>query len=164
MSLGTRHETRADSARPREWKDPNELEVPAKLTAALKATGYETRWIRLVLDGKDDAKNVMLRNREGYEFVTRDEAEQNGWMDPPTYEHGKHGNLIIIGDLALAKMPVEIARSRDRQMAERTAALTRGINEQLSENARLNRLAPIQNDSTSRTTRGGERQVLVDKD
>ncbi len=164
MSTGTRHETRAETARVREWKDPNELEVPAKLTAALKSTGYETRWIRLVLDGKDDAKNVMLRTREGYDFVTREEAEQNGWYDPPSYEHGKHGNLIIIGDLALAKMPIDLARSRDRQMAERTAALTQGINEQLRENHRLNRLAPIQNDSTSRTTRGGERQVLVDKD
>lgn len=160
----TKHETREEQKRPREWKDPNELEVPERLTKALRARGYETRWIRVMLGPDQDVKNVLLRLREGYEFVTKEEAEQNGWEDPPSYHHGKHGNLIFIGDVALAKMPIELARSRDNAMAEKTRALTQGINDQLRENARMNRLAPIENSSYSRTTKGGDRQVIVDRD
>lgn len=150
----TTRPTRSAEARKREWQEPNELDVPEILKDRLRSEGYETRWIRVLLtDGKPDAVNVMTRLREGYEFVKVDDAPE--WEAPPSMEFGKHGNLIQIGDLALAKLPIEISQSRKRQMAEKTKNLTDAINRQLYENKALNERMPIRNSSQSQTFKGG---------
>jgi len=145
--------TREQETRRKEWKEPNELDVPDNLKDRLKSEGYETRWIRILMsDGKPDAVNVMTRLREGYEFVKVDESPE--WEAPPSIEYGKHGNLIVIGDLALAKLPTEVSDSRKRQMREKTANLTDAINRQLYENRQLNERMPISNNSKSQTYKG----------
>jgi hypothetical protein len=156
----TRHETREDKKRKLEWKDPNELDIPDSLKERLRSQGYGTRWIRVMIQGQPDPKNVMLRTREGYEFVTKQEAPE--WPDAPTYEYGTHGSLIIIGDLALAKLPLEITKDRNRKMAQKTRDLTDAIARQLQENQVLNRLLPIQNSSKSQVFRG--RKADLDSD
>ena len=137
------HRSREDEARKREWKEPNELEVPESLVRRLKSEGFGTRWIRILLEGKPDPVNVMTKMREGYEFVRKDEAPE--WVGGPAMDYGSHGNIIVIGDLALAKLPLDISESRTRQMAEKTQSLTDAINRQLQENRRLNQAMPISN-------------------
>lgn len=156
----TMHQSREDMSRSREWKEPNELEVPESLTKRLTSEGFGTRWIRIMLEGKPDPVNVMTKMREGYEFVRKDEAPE--WVGAPTLDYGTHGNLIVIGDLALAKLPLDISRSRTRQMQERTKALTDAIDRQLSENRNLNRAMPISNRGSSSKVYSGGRTPTLD--
>lgn len=156
----TQHRTREETARKREWKEPNELEVPESLTRRLRSEGYGTRWIRILLEGKPDPINVMTRLREGYEFVRNDDAPE--WAEAPSIDYGSHGNLIAIGDLALAKLPLDISESRTRQMAERTQSLTDAINRQLQENRNLNRAMPVSNRGSSSKVYSGGRTPTLD--
>ncbi len=156
----TQHRTREETARKREWKEPNELEVPESLTRRLRSEGYGTRWIRILLEGKPDPINVMTRLREGYEFVRKDDAPE--WAEAPSIDYGSHGNLIAIGDLALAKLPLDISESRTRQMAERTQSLTDAINRQLQENRNLNRAMPVSNRGSSSKVYSGGRTPTLD--
>lgn len=153
--------TRQTEARVQEWKEPNELEVPEEIVARLKAEDFEPRWIRLLLAGREDANNVMTRMREGYLFVTRESVE-DVWPEAPSYEHGRHGNLIVVGDLALAKLPIRISDSRKRAIAEKTQALTEAVDRNLWENSpkHLNQMMPVSNNSRSQVFRG--RNVKVD--
>jgi hypothetical protein len=77
-------------------------------------------------------------------------------------EYGTHGNLIVIGDLALAKLPLDISESRTRQMAERTQALADAINRQLQENRNLNRAMPVSNRGSSSKVFSGGRTPTLD--
>ncbi len=156
----TLHRTRDEESRKREWKEPNELEVPESLTRRLKSEGYGTRWIRITLEGKSDPVNVMTRLREGYEFVRKDDAPE--WVGAPTMDYGSHGNIIVIGDLALAKLPLDISESRTRQIGERTQSLTDAINRQLAENRNLNRAMPVTNRGSSSKVYSGGRTPTLD--
>ena len=156
----TQHRSREETARAREWKEPNELEVPPNLVKRLEGEGFGTRWVRIMLEGKPDPVNVMTRMREGYEFVRKDQAPE--WPDAPSVDYGSHGNIIVIGDLALAKLPLDISRSRTRQMQERTRALTDAIDRQLAENRNLNRALPISNRGTSSKVYSGGRTPTLD--
>jgi len=156
----TLHRTRDEESRKREWKEPNELDVPESLSQRFNSEGFGTRWIRVMLEGKPDPVNVMTRLREGYEFVRKDEAPE--WPEAPSMEYGTHGNLIVIGDLALAKLPLDISESRTRQMAERTRALADAIDRQLAENRQLNRAMPISNRGSSSKVFSGGRTPTLD--
>lgn len=154
------HPTRAESARKREWQEPNELAVPDSLTRRLKSEGFGTRWVRIMLEGKPDPVNVMTRLREGYEFVPKDDAPE--WPEAPSLDYGKHGNIIVIGDLALCRLPLEISESRTRQMQQRTRALADAIDRQLAENRGLNRALPISSRGTSSKVFTGGRTPTLD--
>jgi len=156
----TLHRTRDEESRKREWKEPNELDVPESLSRRFKSEGFGTRWIRVMLEGKPDPVNVMTRLREGYEFVRKDEAPE--WPEAPSMEYGTHGNLIVIGDLALAKLPLDISQSRTRQMQERTRSLADAIDRQLNENRQLNRAMPISNRGSSSKVFSGGRTPTLD--
>lgn len=161
---GTKYLPREASMRQKVWRDPNVLDIPPQVIQAYRQSGYGLRWIRHTLGNEADGKNVLLRSREGYEFVRADEVQEFGWDIPPTVEHSKYGSLISIGDLALAKLPLEISEDRTRQMEDKTARITKGINDALYQNARENRLMPVADGSRSTTTTGGSRQVIVDDD
>lgn len=154
------YRTRDEDARKREWKEPNELEIPESLTRRFRSEGFGTRWIRVLIEGKPDPVNVMTRLREGYELVRKDEAPE--WPEAPGMEYGTHGNIILIGDLALAKLPLEISESRTRQMQERTRSLADAIDRQLQENRQLNRAMPISNRGSSSKVFSGGRTPTLD--
>lgn len=153
---------RAATERKKTWKEPNDLEVPQQLADYLRSQGMGTRWIRVAVRSDMDAENVFKRSREGYEFVTPQEAEEHGWEYPPTYDTAR-GPILRVGDLALAKLPLEVSEDRDRQMAERSAAIMQGVHDQLTANARENQVAPLFNSSQERITTGGARHVHIDK-
>jgi len=155
--------TRKQEARPQEWKEPNELEIPEEVVARLKAEDCEPRWIRILIEGREDANNIMTRLREGYQFVKRESVEDI-WPEVPSYEHGRHGNLILVGDLALAKLSISISKSRKAAMSEKTRNLTEAIDRNLWENSpkHLNQMMPVSNNSRTQVYRG--RNVQVDGD
>ena len=91
-------ESRALTERPKRWMPPELLPEPDK------QAGYEYRWIRVSMLGKQDGRNVSTKIREGWEPVKLQEQPQFKLLTDPTtrFEDG-----IEIGGLLLCKTPEE---------------------------------------------------------
>ena len=96
-------ESRALTERPKRWMPPELLPEPDK------QAGYEYRWIRVSMLGKQDGRNVSTKIREGWEPVKLQEQPQFKLLtDPITrFEDG-----IEIGGLLLCKTPEEFVEQR----------------------------------------------------
>ena len=96
-------ESRALTERPKRWMPPELLPKPDK------QAGYEYRWIRVSMLGKQDGRNVSTKIREGWEPVKLQEQPQFKLLTDPTtrFEDG-----IEIGGLLLCKTPEEFVEQR----------------------------------------------------
>ena len=96
-------ESRALTERPKRWMPPELLPEPDK------QAGYEYRWIRVSMLGKQDGRNVSTKIREGLEPVKLQEQPQFKLLTDPTtrFEDG-----IEIGGLLLCKTPEEFVEQR----------------------------------------------------
>lgn len=117
--------TRAAKARKAHWKPPALLETPAP------PPGYKYRWLRTSIRGEDDDRNMMLRNREGYEPVRPEEMPESFRATMPTLDHGKLSGVVGIGSVILAKVPEEIADSRQEYFADITRRTEESIENDL---------------------------------
>ena len=97
-------ETRSKSERPKVWTPPSSLDAPPA------PDGFRHRWIRAETLGFDDTRNVQGRLRSGYELVRADEYPNS---DYPVNKDGKYAGVIGVGGLVLARVPEEIAKSRE---------------------------------------------------
>ena len=96
--------TREKQERKVDWKPPSTLDAPEA------PVGYKHRWIRASVMDYDDKSNVFKRRREGYELVR---AEEYPDFETPTIDEGKNAGVIGQGGLLLARIPEEVAESRD---------------------------------------------------
>jgi hypothetical protein len=103
-------ETRSRTERPKQWQRPEALPEPDK------QPGYVYRWIRTVLDGKDDERNVSAKFREGWEPVKLEEQPQYRSLVSAGI---KQTDNVRIGELLLCKMPEEF---RDQRAAHYSKA------------------------------------------
>jgi hypothetical protein len=103
-------ETRSRTERPKHWQRPEALPEPDK------QPGYVYRWIRTVLDGKDDERNVSAKFREGWEPVKLEEQPQYRSLVSAGI---KQTDNVRIGELLLCKMPEEF---RDQRAAHYSKA------------------------------------------
>ena len=96
-------ESRALTERPKRWMPPELLPEP------VKQAGYDYRWIRVSMLGKQDGRNVSTKIREGWEPVKLQEQPQFKLLTDPTtrFEDG-----IEIGGLLLCKTPEEFVEQR----------------------------------------------------
>ena len=94
-------------ARRKPWKPVKKLETPPA------PEGYEYRWIRASLLGREDANNISYRLQEGWEFVQGSELPA-GWDDLPTLgnDKGRLAGVIFNEGLVLGKCPVETVQER----------------------------------------------------
>jgi hypothetical protein len=60
--------------------------------------------------GFDDTKNMSGKIRSGWELVRADEYPDH---DYPTVNDGKYAGVIGVGGLVLARIPEELAKSRE---------------------------------------------------
>ena len=104
-------ETRVKQARPKVWTPPSSLDAPPA------PDGFRHRWIRAESVGFDDTKNVSGKLRSGWEFVRADEYPDSNY---PQVKDGKYAGVIGVGGLVLARIPEEIAKSREEYFAKRT--------------------------------------------
>jgi len=104
-------ETRTKNDRPKVWTPPSSLDAPPA------PDGFRHRWIRAESLGFDDTKNIAGRLRSGYELVRADEYPDH---DYPSVKDGKYAGVIGVGGLVLARVPEEIAKSREEYFAKRT--------------------------------------------
>lgn len=136
--------SRQIETRGEEWAEPSILDHPPA------PEGYGTRWIRVTLGGKPDLKNIRERKAEGWEFVTLDEIkswEGGKAYEAPTLDHGVMDGYVGVGDVALAKAPLELIAKRTRRMQAKSAAQSQAIDLQLGK--LQDKRMPIYNESKS---------------
>jgi len=104
-------ETRVKDERPKVWTPPSSLDAPTA------PDGFRHRWIRAESVGFDDTKNISGKLRSGWELVRADEYPDSNY---PKVKDGKYAGVIGVGGLLLARIPEEIAKSREEYFAQRT--------------------------------------------
>ena len=98
-TASSKEQTRSNDERKKTWTPPDILGAPEP------RDGYQHRWVRKDLLGKDEAQNVIKRARQHYEPVRADAH--------PDYlsvaaEDGKHDGIIMNGDLMLMEVPIDV--------------------------------------------------------
>jgi|TARA_R110001583_G_scaffold82190_1_gene218368 hypothetical protein len=140
-------ETRVKQEKPKVWTPPSSLDAPPA------PDGYRHRWIRAESMGFDDTKNIMGKLRSGWELVRSDEYPSEEY---PVVKDGKNSGVIGVGGLLLARIPEEIAKSREdyfkQQLQDRNNAVENDLMKE-QHNA-----MPINQDRQSRVTFGGTKK------
>jgi len=140
-------ETRSKTERPKVWTPPSSLDAPPA------PSGFRHRWIRAESLGFDDTKNIAGRLRSGYELVRADEYPDH---DYPSVKDGKYAGVIGVGGLVLARVPEEIAKSREEYFARRTREREEAIaNDPMKEQ---HPSMPISKERQTRVTFGGTKK------
>ena len=85
------------------YRPPNMLDIPE----FDDSDQYVYRWLRVSLGGEEDAKNIMMRLREGWTFVKLDELKDASAFHVVDAQKGSSHleNTVRIADVALAKLP-----------------------------------------------------------
>ena len=143
--------TREKLTRKKDWTPPSSLDAPAA------PQGYAHRWIRTATAGFDDAANVSKKLREGWEFVKAETLlSEIGSNEYPVISEGKHAGLVGIGGLVLARIPLEILKSRAEYFRKITQDRTDAIDRDLMKEQHPD--MPINIERQSRVTFGGSRK------
>ena len=138
--------TRSKTERPKTYKPPSSLDAPKA------PDGFRHRWIRAESMGFNDGKNIYGRLREGYELVRADEYSD---QDYPIVAEGKYAGVIGVGGLLLARIPEEIAKSREAYFNNVTAERNDAVNNDLLKEQHPS--MPINSDRQTRVTFGGSK-------
>ena len=94
---------REQAERTKSWQPSSALPEPDK------QPGYVYRWIRITTGGKDDAKNVASKFREGWEPVQLEEQPQYKFIAD---QNTRFTGGVQIGEVLLCKMPIEFKEQR----------------------------------------------------
>ena len=129
------------------WTPPNSLDAPPA------PTGYRHQWIRAEVLGQQDTKNVAASLREGWELVRADEYPDQNF---PTMDEGRYAGVIGVGGLLLARIPEEIAKSRQEYFEKQTQDKNDAISNDLMKEQHPS--MPINNDRQTRVTFGGTKK------
>ena len=140
-------QTRVKEEKKKVWTPPSSLDAPPA------PDGYHHRWIRAESMGFDDTKNMAGKLRSGYELVRADEYPDSEY---PTIHDGKYKGVIGVGGLLLARIPEEIAKSRQEYFAKQTQDKNDAINNDLMKEQHPS--MPINNDRQTRVTFGGTKK------
>ena len=140
-------QTRAKTEKPKVWTPPSSLDAPPA------PDGFHHRWIRAESMGFDDTKNMSGKLRSGYELVRADEYPGSEY---PVMTEGKYKGVIGVGGLLLARIPVEIVKSRDEYFKKITQDKDIAIEQDLMKEQHPS--MPINADRQTRVTFGGTKK------
>ena len=140
-------ETRTKAEAPKTWTPPSSLDAPPA------PEGYRHRWIRAEVMGFDDTKNMAGKLRSGWELVRADEYPE---ADYPTINEGKYAGVIAVGGLLLARIPEEIAKSREEYFKKQTQDKEEAIKNDILKEQHPS--MPINNERQTRVTFGGTKK------
>jgi hypothetical protein len=152
MSTDTIKTSRASQTRVKEtkkqvWTPPSSLDAPPA------PDGYHHRWIRAESMGFDDTKNMAAMLRSGYELVRADEYPDTEY---PAINDGKYKGVIGVGGLVLARISLELVKSRKEYFDNLTKQKDEAINNDLMKEQHPG--MPIDVDRQSRVTFGGTKK------
>jgi hypothetical protein len=140
-------QTRVKEAKKQVWTPPSSLDAPPA------PDGYHHRWIRAESMGFDDTKNMSAMLRSGYELVRADEFPET---DYPAINDGKYKGVIGVGGLLLARISLELVKSRKEYFNNLTKEKDEAINNDLLREQHPG--MPIDVDRQSRVTFGGTKK------
>ena len=140
-------QTRSKTMKKTTWTPPSSLDAPPA------PDGYHHRWIRAESMGFDDTKNMAGKIRSGYELVRADEYPGSEY---PTVQDGKYKGVIGVGGLLLARIPVEIVKSRDEYFNKMTQEKDDAVESDLMKEQHPG--MPINAERQSRVTFGGTKK------
>ena len=140
-------QSRAKTAKKTTWTPPSSLDAPPA------PDGYHHRWIRAETMGFDDTKNMSGKIRSGYELVRADEYPGSEY---PTVQDGKYKGVIGVGGLLLARIPVEVVKSREQYFNNMTQDADTAIERDLMKEQHPG--MPINAERQSRVTFGGNKK------
>ena len=140
-------QTRSKTMKKTTWTPPSSLDAPPA------PDGYHHRWIRAESMGFDDTKNMSGKIRSGYELVRADEYPET---DYPTVQDGKYKGVIGVGGLLLARIPIEIVKSRDEYYNNMTQDADAAIEQDLMKEQHPG--MPINAERQTRVTFGGTKK------
>ena len=140
-------QSREKDKRPQTWTPPSSLD------ASPAPDGYRHRWIRAEVIGFDDTKNMSGKIRSGFELVRADEYPET---DYPSVKDGKYAGVIGVGGLLLARIPEEIAKSREAFFKQQTQSREDAVNNDLMKEQHSS--MPINAERQSRVTFGGTKK------
>jgi hypothetical protein len=137
-------QTRTAEKRPTTWTPPSSLDAPPA------PAGFRHRWIRTEVLGFDDTKNMSGKMRSGWELVRSDEYPDSEY---PSVKDGKYAGVIGVGGLVLARIPEEIAKSREAYFRKQIEAREEAIENDLYKDQ--HKSMPINSERQTRVTFGG---------
>jgi hypothetical protein len=137
-------QTRTAEKRPTTWTPPSSLDAPPA------PAGFRHRWIRTEVLGFDDTKNMSGKLRSGWELVRADEYPNSEY---PSVKDGKYAGVIGVGGLVLARIPEEVAKSREAYFRKQIEAREEAIENDLYKDQ--HKSMPINSDRQTRVTFGG---------
>ena len=140
-------QTRAKTEKPKVWTPPSSLDAPPA------PDGFHHRWIRAESMGFDDTKNMAGKLRSGYELVRADEYPGSNYQ---VLNEGKYKGVIGVGGLLLARIPVEIVKSRDEYFNKITQDKDTAIEQDLMKEQHPS--MPLNADRQTRVTFGGTKK------
>ena len=140
-------QTRVKEVRKQVWTPPSSLDAPPA------PDGYHHRWIRAESMGFDDTKNMAGKLRSGYELVR---AEEYPDTDYPAIDTGKYKGVIGVGGLLLARISLELVKSRKEYFDNLTQQKDDAINDDLMKEQHPG--MPIDIDRQTRVTFGGTKK------
>ena len=140
-------QTRVKEVRKQVWTPPSSLDAPPA------PDGFHHRWIRAESMGFDDTKNMAGKLRSGYELVRADEYPET---DYPAINDGKYKGVIGVGGLLLARISIELVKSREEYFNNLTKAKDEAINNDLMKEQHPG--MPIDIDRQTRVTFGGTKK------
>ena len=140
-------QTRVKEVRKQVWTPPSSLDAPPA------PDGYHHRWIRAESMGFDDTKNMTCKLRSGYELVRADEYPDT---DYPAIDTGKYKGVIGVGGLLLARISLELVKSRKEYFDNLTQQKDDAINDDLMKEQHPG--MPIDIDRQTRVTFGGTKK------
>ena len=140
-------QTRAKSTRPQTWTPPSSLDAPPA------PDGFRQKWLRAETMGFDDTKNMSGKMRSGWELVRADQYPDSNY---PTVKEGKYAGVIGVGGLLLARIPEEIAQSREAYFRKQTKDRDDAVNNDLMKEQHPS--MPIDSDRQTRVTFGGTKK------
>ena len=136
--------TRAKTEKPKVWTPPSSLDAPPA------PDGFRHRWIRAESMGQEDTKNMSGKIRSGWELVRADEYPGEEY---PSVTEGRYAGVIGVGGLLLARIPEEVAKSRELYFKQMTQDREQSVeNDPLKEQ---HPSMPINQDRQTRVTFGG---------
>ena len=136
--------TRAKTEKPKVWTPPSSLDAPPA------PDGYVHRWIRAEVMGYKDTGNMAAQIKSGWELVRADEYPGEEY---PSVTEGRYAGVIGVGGLLLARIPEEVAKSRELYFKQMTQDREQSVeNDPLKEQ---HPSMPINQDRQTRVTFGG---------
>lgn len=167
MARGPIRQQRVEEEKIETYTPPFSYDIPEEVKEHFESKGLHLRWIRVLVDGRDDYKNVADRRREGYEPVSITElpAHVRDLFETKSFGNAvsKYAEIAMVGDLALFKIPKAKSVARQRYYENLAYQNERAVSQNLGRDTKLNKILPIHNESTTTVRVGSRKQHAPDE-